>query len=184
MMEELVLPTCETGLQELVKSKYDYDADSEDNIIRRVFTVSSRKDERVVALCLLYALDSAEYEIPIEDIMANISCWFDISFQENSYGTLIVYGVFDNKDAISCLIIPLLKSWKLERVSCLTRLILYIAVWELQHKEAIYSIVINEAVELAKLFAEDDAYKFVNGILDEFCKQYGKKDECGKEKIS
>jgi N utilization substance protein B len=36
------------------------------------------------------------------------------------------------------------------------------------------TIIINEAVELAKCFAEKDAYKFVNGILDEALKKYGK----------
>ena len=45
------------------------------------------------------------------------------------------------------------------------------ALWELQQPKAIASIVINEAVELAKIFAEKDAYKFVNGILDQYCKQ-------------
>jgi len=34
----------------------------------------------------------------------------------------------------------------------------------------LYAIVINEAIELAKCFSEDDAYKFVNGILDELVK--------------
>ena len=67
---------------------------------------------------------------------------------------------------------PLLKNWKLERLGCCTLLILRMAFWELQQENAVTSIVINEAIELAKTFAEKDSYRFVNGILDEACKVY------------
>ena len=38
-------------------------------------------------------------------------------------------------------------------------------------------VAINEAIELAKCFAEKDAYKFVNGILDEAVKKMGREEE-------
>ena len=44
-------------------------------------------------------------------------------------------------------------------------------MWELTNTEMHPTIVINEAVELAKCFSEKDAYRFVNGILDEFIKK-------------
>jgi N utilization substance protein B len=47
------------------------------------------------------------------------------------------------------------------------------ALWELNQKGAIPSIIINEAIELAKQFAEQDSYRFINGILDEICKDRG-----------
>ena len=40
------------------------------------------------------------------------------------------------------------------------------AIWEMLYTTTPHSIVINEAIELAKCFAEQDSYKFVNGILD------------------
>jgi len=46
------------------------------------------------------------------------------------------------------------------------------ALWELIQSKAIASIIINEAVELAKIFAEKDAFKFINGILDQYCKEH------------
>jgi N utilization substance protein B len=33
-----------------------------------------------------------------------------------------------------------------------------------------YRVVINEAIELAKVFAADDSHKFVNGVLDKAVK--------------
>jgi N utilization substance protein B len=43
-------------------------------------------------------------------------------------------------------------------------------MWELESRTVSHSIVLNEAIELAKCFAEKDAYKFINGILDEAVK--------------
>jgi N utilization substance protein B len=47
------------------------------------------------------------------------------------------------------------------------RLILRLAVFELQAAEALpHSVVINEAIELARTYSTEDAVKFVNGVLD------------------
>ena len=45
------------------------------------------------------------------------------------------------------------------------------AVFELRDCQDVpYRVVINEAIELAKLFAADDSHKFVNGVLDKAVK--------------
>lgn len=47
------------------------------------------------------------------------------------------------------------------------RAILWIGVYELKFRPEIpWRVVINEAVELAKLFGAEQAYKYVNGVLD------------------
>jgi N utilization substance protein B len=49
--------------------------------------------------------------------------------------------------------------------------ILRVAVFELSDCQDVpYRVVINEAIELAKLFAADDSHKFVNGVLDKAVK--------------
>lgn len=72
---------------------------------------------------------------------------------------------------------PLLANWRIERIGVCTRLILRIAAWELLHTEIEPRVVINEAIELAKCFCERDAYRFVNGVLDEALKRLGKHSE-------
>ena len=42
------------------------------------------------------------------------------------------------------------------------------------HTATPHRIIINEAIELAKCFSEKDAYKFINGILDEAVRKSGK----------
>jgi transcription antitermination protein NusB len=49
---------------------------------------------------------------------------------------------------------------------------LLFAVWEFKNTETDARIIINEAIELAKCFAEEDAYRFVNGILDPVSKEF------------
>jgi len=64
-------------------------------------------------------------------------------------------------------ITPLLANWDLERVGLLERLILTLALVELEHSpEVPYRVVVNEACELARQFCTEDAVKFVNGVLD------------------
>jgi N utilization substance protein B len=45
--------------------------------------------------------------------------------------------------------------------------LLRLAMYEMTQREDVpYKVVINEAIELAKLFAAEDSHKFVNGVLD------------------
>lgn len=47
------------------------------------------------------------------------------------------------------------------------RAILRLAVYELQFElDVPYKVVINEAIEVAKVFGADDSHKYVNGVLD------------------
>ena len=57
--------------------------------------------------------------------------------------------------------------WRVERLAVIDRLILRIAVWELQQpRRAPRAVVLNEALELARRFSSEEAVKFVNGVLD------------------
>jgi N utilization substance protein B len=58
-------------------------------------------------------------------------------------------------------------SWRIERMNVVDRLILRLAVYEfLEEKDTPSSVIINEALELARSFSSDDAVAFVNGVLD------------------
>lgn len=135
--------------------------------------LDSRKDERIVSFLLIYALDRFDYDVSLESVADNYLRGFNLIIPKNSFAFKMSQGAVDNRDELDAKMIPFLKNWKLERLGCCTRLILRLALWELCQPDPIPSIVINEAVELAKIFAEKDAYKFVNGLLDEYCKQNG-----------
>lgn len=70
-------------------------------------------------------------------------------------------------------IIPHLKSWKLDRISKVDKTVLLLAINELENaQETPMKVVLNEAVELAKKYGTEDSPKFVNAILDKIAKTY------------
>lgn len=65
-----------------------------------------------------------------------------------------------------------LTNWSLERLPKVSVSILRLALCELQCFDDIpYQVTINEAVELAKTYGDDDAPGFINGILANFVEQ-------------
>lgn len=132
----------------------------------------SRRDMRSLAFHFVYAADRSNYEPDINTIIENFKQGFNLSVDNEALAVIMAKGTVNNRDELDEKIKPLLKHWKFERLGCCTRLILRLAIWELQQPDTISNIVINEAIELAKAFAEKDAYKFINGILDEACKTY------------
>lgn len=135
--------------------------------------VTSRRDERVIAFFIVYAVDRFDYEVQIDDVLDQFKLGFDIDIPHDSFAVELAKGAVSEYLELDEQIKPHLKNWKLERLGCCTKLIIRLALWELSKKDTLPSIVINEAVELAKMFAEKDAYKFINGILDEICKSMG-----------
>lgn len=136
------------------------------------FSTHSRREERFLAFNLIYAVDRFDYTVPLDDVVTNFQEGFELTIPQDSYALVLAKGAIAGREKLDEDMVPFLKNWKLNRLGCSTRLILRMALWEIQQPQAIPSIVINEAVELAKIFAEKDAYKFVNGILDQYCKQH------------
>ena len=132
---------------------------------------NSRRNERIISFCLVYAADRFEYSVTLEGLMQNLRDGYSLEVAHSDFITTLVGGVINEHEQLDERIKPYLKNWKLERLGCCTRLILRMGLWELSQPGAIPSVVLNEAIELAKLFAEKDAFKFVNGILDEIVKK-------------
>lgn len=57
--------------------------------------------------------------------------------------------------------------WSFDRLSIIDKAILAIASIEITSNPKEKGIIINEAIELAKQYSEDDAYKFINRVLDQ-----------------
>lgn len=134
----------------------------------------SRREIRSLIFHFLYALEAYDYAVSLESLVDNYNRGFDLQIPLDGEVVKTVNAVAEKKKEFDALLVPLLANWRLERIGCCTRLILYIALWELLYTETHPTIVINEAIELAKDFSEKDAYKFVNGILDEALKRLKK----------
>ena len=83
-----------------------------------------------------------------------------------------IKGIETNKVEILSLIEKNLKSdWKVERISKVDLSLLKLAIYEIKYKNLAFKIVINEVVELAKKYGEDQSKNFVNGILASIVKE-------------
>ncbi len=83
-----------------------------------------------------------------------------------------VFGIKKNDKEILDEISKYLKSdWKIDRISKIDLTILKLAIYEIKFKELPFKVAINEAVELAKKYGEDNSKKFVNGVLANVVKE-------------
>lgn len=74
-------------------------------------------------------------------------------------------------DELRELLQPLLdRPW--ERVGPVERSVLLIGAYELKHCLHIpYRVVVNEGVELSKMFGADEAHRYINGVLDRLARE-------------
>jgi transcription antitermination protein NusB len=126
---------------------------------------AGRRKSREFAMQALFAMDIAkeEYEYIIND--------FIISFLNTTnapeYFLMITKGVSDSIDEIDSIIIKFSINWKLNRISCVDRNILRIAVFEMLFCSDIPNkVAINEAIEIAKKYGTSESGAFINGVLD------------------
>lgn len=79
----------------------------------------------------------------------------------------VVKRAADRKDIYEKVVNHHLKShWRFERLGIIEQAILLMACSELELAYQDTSIIINEAVRLAKIYGDDDSYKLINGVLD------------------
>jgi transcription antitermination protein NusB len=61
--------------------------------------------------------------------------------------------------------------WSLETVGNVERSLLRFGVYELMYEETGFEIVLNEIIELAKIYGDATSHEFVNGVLAKFVKK-------------
>lgn len=157
----------DTNFEKIEPSEPDYETENE---VILSYDKLSRREIRSVIFHLLYAMDTFEYEVSLDEVIDNFNRGFSLDIPKDSEASYVAQSVIAAREKLDEIIKPLLINWRFDRIGLCTKLILRLAVWELQYTEEPHNIIINEAIELAKCFSETDAYKFINGILDEAVK--------------
>ena len=85
----------------------------------------------------------------------------------DAYGEALLANFYAHSAEVDDLIKARLKDWTLARLPRVNAAILRLAVTEMRFNgsDDMDSIVINEAVELAKKYAGEEDYQFINGVL-------------------
>ncbi len=132
----------------------------------------NRSEIREQAFKLMYSLEIQKNENLEEQVELYLESNEILDQNAIEYIKDTVFGIEENKEEIIKKIEKNLKEdWKIERISKIDLVILKLAIYEIKYKELPYKVVINEAVELAKKYGEDNSKNFVNGILASIVKE-------------
>ena len=132
----------------------------------------SRKTAREVAFKIIFASNFQNEEITPESMMDALlketESNDEINTEDMNYIKEVVHGVYQNMESLDEKIKNHLKGWKMDRICKTDLAILRLAIYEILFREDIpYKVSVNEAIELAKSFSEDNSSSFVNGVLAE-----------------
>jgi len=127
-------------------------------------TTDYRHRARSLALQILYELDSTSHDRTevLSTHLENEGARPDV----RRLVVRLVDGVLAHRLPLDDLIRRYAPEWPLEQLAVVDRNILRLAVYELLYEpETPVKVVINEAIELAKLFGAESTPRFVNGVL-------------------
>ncbi|MFI8482400.1 transcription antitermination factor NusB [Pseudomonas sp. NPDC078700] len=124
----------------------------------------ARREARTLAMQALYSWHVAGQ--PLNEIEAQFRVDNDFTAVDGAYFHEILHGVPRQKSEIDSSFEPLLDR-PLDEIDPVELAILRLSTYELRNRVDIpYRVVINEGIELAKVFGATDGHKFVNGVLD------------------
>jgi len=138
--------------------------------------MGDRRKSREVALQLLYEMEmkAADPKLVLELYRKRKGeeGRDELTGESLKFATDLLEGIFRNKSEIDVLIERHSLHWKLIRMAVVDRNILRLAVYELLYLHDVpTSVVLNEAIEIAKKFGTEDSGAFINGILDKVAKE-------------
>lgn len=128
----------------------------------------TRSELRKNIMTILYQVNVYEtnkVEYNIEDIIK------EVNPIDNEFVKDIVYGVIVKKDEIDKLANEYLNKWTIDRLGNTDQAIIRMAIYELLYTNTPPIVVINEAVELAKNYSDDEVKNMINGVLDKIYKE-------------
>ncbi len=120
-----------------------------------------------IGISMLFAADAAKTR---EGVLAG-NFWSEFGEPSLDEGTRqfadqLALGTLKNVEAIDEKIRTRAEHWRIERMAIVDRNVLRLAVYEFLYDTTPHTVVINEALEIARRFSTFEATQFINGILD------------------
>ena len=135
----------------------------------------SRRQARDLAFKVLFQVDQVGADP--NEAMAYLLKEKKISSSNTQYAKELVEGVLSHLDQIDEVIKEYSKSWKLDRMFSVDRVLLRLGIYEVMIEPGLhYAIAIDEAIELGKRYGESTSPAFINAVLDQVRVANEKKD--------
>ena len=127
----------------------------------------TRRKARESALQMMFAADV----IDVESSVLTQDYWTELGEtgtddKTREFANNLVSGALCNLQAIDDKIRTRAEHWRIERMAIVDRNVLRLAVYEFLFEDTPHTVVINEALEIARRFSTFEATQFINGILD------------------
>lgn len=122
-----------------------------------------RRQSRQIALEMFYALELSG------DSKARVLKEFP---SDSDYALAIFEWAIKMKEDLDVQLEGLLSNWSMDRISKIDKGLIYLACAELKLGRVPVNIVIDEYVELAKVFGDKEAPAFINGMIDSWYKGF------------
>lgn len=129
--------------------------------------MKKRTKARSIALQILYEVDVSGHKPG--KVMAERFERLKMEDDLKRFISQIVSGVIQYKEILDEFIADFAPEWPLDQIASIDRNLLRIALWEIAvYQKTPVKVVVNEAVELAKLYGSEGSPRFINGVLGGF----------------
>ncbi|MDD5191094.1 MAG: transcription antitermination factor NusB [Dehalococcoidales bacterium] len=123
-----------------------------------------RRRARTVAIQALYEIDSVGHDP--DATLQHLFNEIKLNEESTAFATDLVKGVIRFKEKLDTQIHRFAPAWPVSQIGVIDRNILRLAIYEILIDNKVpVKVAINEAVELAKNYGEDNSPKFINGVL-------------------
>ena len=129
--------------------------------------MGARRKARICALQMLF-----QYDIARPSVDEITGCYWEAFGDEmgnvaREFSNHLALGAISHLEEIDELIKKRAEHWRIQRMAVVDRNILRLAIYEFLHEDDTpKTVVINEALEIARRFSTFEATQFINGILD------------------
>lgn len=129
--------------------------------------MGTRRQARECALQMLFAADVTK---AVEDVLRR-NYWTEfgepgIEEETREFADSLAAGTLRRIEKVDETIRTRAEHWRIERMAIVDRNVLRLAVYEFIFTDTPHTVVINEALEIARRFSTFEATQFINGILD------------------
>ncbi|MCD6600361.1 MAG: transcription antitermination factor NusB [Dehalococcoidia bacterium] len=136
--------------------------------------MGSRRKSRIVALQVLYDLECTEHKA--EEALARLATEKALPPEMISFSEHLIRGVLRSKPRLDDHIEHFAPAFPVGQMSIIDRTILRLAIFEiLFNNKTPFKAVINEAVEIAKIFGGDSSPRLINGVLGSMISERNKR---------
>ncbi len=113
----------------------------------------------------------------MEEIFERVAQNFDLPAGARDFALKLVCGTTSELSNIDHLLAANAINWKISRMAAVDRNVLRLGIYELTQTDTPVSVILDEAIQLARPFGGESSPGFVNGVLDAVAKQIGRQAE-------